>query len=386
MKRSKELDELFEEMKEIERSEVAKRNTWLALKAKIETKRKHNFFPAIISLAIVVLASFLIITYVFPSKTNQTAGTLSNEAVIRAVLDKEYNGPDMDLLRLTNDWWNLQSETEAKTQEEYNQLLESKEYQDLMAYFDTTYGAYFTEDMLTKAINANLVFKYNHLLIDHDIEMQIEKVTIKQEKDHPTIYRPVIEVSLMNNQGDKIFHTVREEFIFSTTEPGKIGSYNGTKNGGGMELQEKIENFNAYVGNQQDVRTASIRETLSFDTLCFTGKMYESEKEKNLHGCTSNSKKINPILNNFENLPIKEATEQESIERAEALTQIDNFQIYLSNKEDVGSTLYTITLFKDGVMMFAPDFDLGISGDTTTEPNILVYEQVKIMLNEFAEQ
>ena len=51
MEPSKEFDELFEEMKDVERSEEAKRNTWLSLKDRIETKRKRNIFPAFISLA-----------------------------------------------------------------------------------------------------------------------------------------------------------------------------------------------------------------------------------------------------------------------------------------------------------------------------------------------
>ena len=112
-----------------------------------------------------------------------------------------------------------------------------------MNYYQTTFGEYFTENMLTNAINSNIVFKYNHYLRDTDIEMHLENVKIEQEKDHPNIYRPIIEVSLTNSQGQKIFHTVREEFIFSTSEPGKIGRYNGVKDGGGMELREKIDNF-----------------------------------------------------------------------------------------------------------------------------------------------
>ncbi|QUG42654.1 hypothetical protein KD050_05105 [Psychrobacillus sp. INOP01] len=243
MEPSNEFDKFFEEMKNVERSEEAKRNTWLALKGRIETKSRRNILPAFISLAIVAIASILIITFINPSEIEQSAQHLSNEEVIKAVLEKEYNGPDMEISRLLNDWWNLQSTTETKTQEEYDQLLESKEYKDLMNYYQTTFGEYFTENMLTNAISSNLIFKYNHYLIDNDIEMHLEDVKIIQEKDHPNIYRPIIEVSLTNSQGQKISHTLREEFIFSKSEPGKIGSYNGVKDGGGLELREKIENL-----------------------------------------------------------------------------------------------------------------------------------------------
>ncbi|MFJ8066077.1 hypothetical protein ACIQYS_15730 [Psychrobacillus sp. NPDC096426] len=382
MEPSKEFDKLFEEMKHVKRSDKAKHNTWLALKGKIEAKRKRNIFPAFISIAIVAIASFLFITFSNPSETEKTAGPLSNEEVIRAVLEREFNGPDMELSRLINDWMNLQNETEANNQEEYDQLLESNEYKDFMNYYPATFGKYFTENMVTKAISTNMVFKYNHSLLNNDLEMHLENVQIEQEKDHPTIYRPIIEVSLTNSQGQKVFHTLREEFIFSTSEPGKIGSYNGVKGGGGIELQEKIENFSAFVG---DVRTPSIDVT--FDTLCFNGRMVDQQGSGVQHdsGCTSVKKKINSILRTFDHLPIKEATEQESDERAEVLPQIDNYQIYLTNAADKETTLYTITLYEDGVLMFAPGSDLGLLGDITTERHIMLYEKIKLMLNEFAE-
>ncbi|MCZ8533393.1 hypothetical protein [Psychrobacillus psychrodurans] len=252
MEPSNEFDKLFKEMKDVERSKEAKHNTWIALKGRIETKKKSNIIPAFISLAIVAIASFLFITFTNPSETEQTAQPLSNEEVITAVLEREYNGPNMEISRLMDDWRNLQSTTKTDSQEEYDQLLESKEYKDLMNYYPTTFGEYFTEDMLTKAVNSVMVFKYNHYLIDNDIEMHLENIKMAQEKEHPNIYRPTIEVSLTNSQGEKIFHTLREEFIFSTSEPGKIGSYNGIKDGGGLELREKIENFNTFVGDNRN--------------------------------------------------------------------------------------------------------------------------------------
>lgn len=305
---SKEFDKLLAEMKNVERPEEAKRNTWLALKAKVETKRKRPIIPAFISLAIIAIASFLIFTYINPSETEQSSQAIDNEKIIRAVLEKEYNGPDMELSRLLDDWWTLQSVTETKNQEEYDQLLQSKKYTDLMDYYSTTYGEYFTENMLKNAIASNLIFKYNYSLIENSIEVHLENVKVVQEKEHPNIYRPIIEVSLTNNEGQKVFHTLREEFIFSTSEPGKIGSYNGVRDGGGIELLEKIENFPAYVEDNQDVRTPLI--DISFDTLCFnTRKIGQDEKVEFESGCTSDKNKINAIMDNFDDLPIKVATE-----------------------------------------------------------------------------
>lgn len=384
MDSSKEFDKLLAEMKHVERSEEAKRNTWLALKAKVETKRKRPIIPAFISLAIIAIASFLIFTYITPSETEQSSQAIDNEKIIRAVLEREYNGPDMELARLLDDWWTLQSETETKNQEEYDQLLQSKKYTDLMDYYSTIYGEYFTENMLKNAIASNLIFKYNYSLIENSIEVHLENVKVVQEKEHPNIYRPIIEVSLTNNEGQKVFHTLKEEFIFSTSEPGKIGSYNGVRDGGGIELQEKIENFPAYLEDNQDVRTPLI--DISFDTLCFnTRKNVQGEKVEFESGCTSDKNKINNIMENFDDLPIKAATEQESTERSAALPQIDNYQIYLTNAADKGNTLYTITIFDDGVLMFATGADFGNLGDISIESHVEMYEKVRLMLEEFAE-
>ncbi|GGA43582.1 hypothetical protein [Psychrobacillus lasiicapitis] len=384
MEPSNEFDELFEEMKEVKRSEKAKHNTWLALKSKIEETRKRTIFPAFISLAIIATASFLFITFLKPSETEKSAESLSNEETIKAVLEREYNGPNMEISQLMNDWMDLQSETETQKQEDYNHLLESKEYKDFMNYYPATFGAYFTENMLTKAIRTNLVFKYNFYLIDNDIEMKLENVKIAQEKAHPNIYRPIIEVSLTNSKGQKIFHTVREEFIFSKTEPGKIGGYNGVKDGGSMELREKIENFDAYVENNEDVRTPSI--DVSYDTLCFNGRLPVPQGTVEFKsGCTSDRSQINSVMTIMENFFVKEVTEKEAMERSELFTQIGNYQIYLTNSADKDNTLYTITSFSDGFLVFSPGSSLGITGDITTESKVFFYEEIKQRLDEFAD-
>lgn len=380
MEPSNEFDELFEEMKDVKRSEKAKHNTWIALKDRMAKKRKRPIFPAFISLAIIAIASLLFLTFANPLESEKSAKPLSNEEAIMAVLEKEYNGPDKELIRLKNDWFNLQSNTDTKNQEEYDQLLQSKEYKDYIDYYFTTFGEYFTEDELKHVISSVLVFKYNHYLEDTDLEIHLENVDIKQEKDYPNIYRPIIEVSLTNRQGQKIHHTIQEEFIFSTSEPGKIGRYNVIKEGGDIGLREKIASFKAYVG---DLRTPSI--DVSFDTLCFNGRILaQQDKVEFKTGCTSNKKQINSIMNKINLLPIKETTDQETNERTELLPQIENYQIYLTNDADQETTLYTITLYEDGILVFAPDSNLGIAGDITLEPHVFLYEEIKLMLDEFA--
>lgn len=372
MEPSKEFDELFAEMKHVERSNEARRNTWLAIKERTE-KKKRRIFPAVLALAAIAVASFFLITNLMvPSETEQTAQPLTNEEVIMAVIEKEYNGPDMEFKRLSEEW---ESKTVEANPEEYDMLLVSKEYKDLMNYYYSSFDKYFTENLLETALNINMVFKYNYQLIDSDLDMQLEKVQIKQDKDHPTIYRTEVEVSLTNNKGQKIFHTLKEEYIFSKTEPGKIGRYNLMLAPDGNHLYDIIPNFDAYFNN----RKPSI--DVSFDTICFHGRT----DSKQMNGCTTDVNQINEIMDSISELPIQEVTEEESNWRAELLPQVDSFQIYLTNEEDQGKTLYTVTLYDDGKLVYAPGLDMGINGDITISSHQDVYKKVTKMLTTFAE-
>ncbi|MER2262679.1 MAG: hypothetical protein ABS934_11770 [Psychrobacillus sp.] len=375
MEPSKEFDELFEEMKHVERSNEARRNTWLAIKERTE-KKKRRMFPAILALAAIAIASyFLIANVMVPSETEQTAQPLTNEEVIMAVIEKEYNGPDMELERLLRAWFELQSKTPTKNQEEYDKLLESKESTDFTNYYHKSFGEYFTKDMMEQAISTGLVFKYNSQLIDSDIDMQLEKVQIKQDKDHPTIYRATVEVSLSNDKEQKIFHTLKEEYIFSKTEPGKIGKYNGMVSTDGKHLYDIIPNFDAYFNN----RKPSI--DVSFDSICFNGRA----SSKQINGCSTDTSQINEIMDSINDLPVQEVTEDESNWRTELLPQVDSYQIYLTNEANQGETLYTVTLYDDGKLLYAPGFDLGVTGDITIGSHQDVYKKVIQMLNKFAE-
>ncbi|WP_298469033.1 hypothetical protein [uncultured Psychrobacillus sp.] len=374
MEPSKEFDELFEEMKHVERSNEARRNTWLAIKERTEQKKRRTF-PAVLALAAIAIASYFLITNMIPAETEQTAQSLTNEEVIMAVIEKEYNGPDMEFNRLSEEWLNLQSKTVEENPEEYDMLLVSKEYKDLMNYYYSSFDKYFTENLLETALNINMVFKYNHQLIDSNIDMQLERVQIKQDKDHPTIYRTEVEVSLTNSKGQKIFHTLKEEYIFSKTEPGKIGRYNLMLAPDGNHLYDIIPNFDAYFNN----RKPSI--DVSFDSICFNGRT----GSKQINGCTTDTVQINEIMDSINDLPIQEVTEDESNWRAELISQVDSFQIYLTNEADQGMTLYTVTLYDDGKLVYAPGMDMGITGDITISSHQDVYKKVTKMLTTFAE-
>lgn len=338
-------------------------------------KEKSRIFPAILALAAIAIASFFLFTNMIPAETEQTAQPLTNEEVIMAVIEKEYNGPDMELERLLRAWFELQSKTPTKNQDEYNKLLQSKESTDYTNYFYKSFGDYFTKDMMEQAISTVMVFKYNSQLIDSNLDMQLEKVQITQDKDHPTIYRATVEVSLTNDKDQKIFHTLKEEYIFSKTEPGKIGRYNLMLATDGKHLYDIIPNFDAYFNNRKPVID------VSFDSICFNGRTGSNQ----INGCTTDTVQINEIMESINDLPIQEVTEEESSWRAELLSQRNSYQIYLTNEANQEKTLYTVTLYDDGKLVYAPGLDMGITGDITIGSHRDVYKKVIQMLQTFKE-
>ena len=239
MKPNDEFDKFFGEMKHIDRSSKAREKSWLALKGRMEKPKRRRVFPAVISLAVIAIASFLLVTYILPSDTEQATDSLAREEVIMGFLEKQYNGPDLEFKRLYNNWMEIENGTENQEK--------SEEQSNFVNYIKTSFEDYIVEEKISSFINTNLIYQYQYFLIDRDLQMTLDKATIEQDKDHPNIYRPIIEVTLTNSKGQKIAHTLRDEIIFSSEEVYKIGRYNNAKNGGLRELYEKINNFDSYI-------------------------------------------------------------------------------------------------------------------------------------------
>jgi len=136
-----------------------------------------------------------------------------------------------------------------------------------------------------------------------------------------------------------------------------------------------------------DKETITFTEDIVFDTLCFSSIDVPKDltvKQKN--GCTSDMEQISGILSRLDKISTKEPSSEEEIERMEAIANISNYQIYLSQGKTVDNNLYTITVYEDGIIQYDDEGLPGIAhGDISVEAYEDKYNEVKSLLYEFAE-
>lgn len=95
---------------------------------------------------------------------------------------------------------------------------------------------------------------------------------------------------------------------------------------------------------------------------------------------------ITGILSRLDKLSTKEPSSEEEIERMEAIANISNYQIYLGQGENFDNNVYTIIVYEDGIIQYDDEELPGIPrGDITIDTHNDKYNEIKILLNEFAE-
>ncbi|WP_416144105.1 hypothetical protein [Planococcus koreensis] len=140
-----------------------------------------------------------------------------SEQAIRAVIEKEFNGPDEKYEEL----WDaaMEAQVSDKYSEDYEAYLESPEYQALMGYTEETYASYFTENGYDAFINAAPAFMYS--IFDHDYQLKTSAIEIAQNEKEPTLYDFTFQVEYTDENGET------EQFNFKgdaiAPEDGKIG-------------------------------------------------------------------------------------------------------------------------------------------------------------------
>lgn len=139
-----------------------------------------------------------------------------NEQAIRAVIEKEFNGPDEKY----NELWNAMEEAQVseKYVDDYEAFLESTEYQDLMSYIEETYASYFTENGYETFKNSS-AFMYSGF--DHDYNLTPSAIEIVQNENEATLYDLTFQVAYVNEDGESGQFNFEGEAI--TPEEGKIG-------------------------------------------------------------------------------------------------------------------------------------------------------------------
>ena len=157
-----------------------------------------------------------------------------SEQAIRAVIEKEFNGPDETYKEL----WDAAMEAQVSEEyaEDYDAYLESPEHQALVSYSEETYAAYFTENGYDNFINAVPAFMYS--TFDHDYELSTSNIEIVQSENGETLYDFTFQVEYTDENGES------EQFDFEgkaiAPEEGKIGEIQYMDEGQG--LLEKLRN------------------------------------------------------------------------------------------------------------------------------------------------
>jgi hypothetical protein len=140
-----------------------------------------------------------------------------SEQAIRAVIEKEFNGPDKKYKEL----WDaaMDAQISEKYSEDYEAYLESPEYQALMSYTEETYAAYFTENGYDTFINAAPAFMYS--VFDGDYELKTSAIEITQNEEEPTLYGFTFQVEYTDETGESSQFDFKGDAI--APEEGKIG-------------------------------------------------------------------------------------------------------------------------------------------------------------------
>lgn len=139
-----------------------------------------------------------------------------SEQAIRAVIEKEFNGPDEKY----NELWVEMEEAQVSDKyiDDYEAFLESTEYQNLMNYMKETYAPYFTENGYDTFINTS-AFMYSGF--DHDYKLNLSNLEIVQNESETTLYNLTFQVEYTDQNSESSQFDFEGEAI--APEQGKIG-------------------------------------------------------------------------------------------------------------------------------------------------------------------
>lgn len=257
---SKEFDELFKKMQHTDRTDHARRNSWLKIQDKASKKKRH-IAPILISVVMVAAACFLVFTLVNPHATTNNNVAIEipvedqNKAAVTAVLESEFTAPNEEFIL-------IQKNLDKKADEIRESLPEGSggfeipgDSPEWLAYeklVEKTYKPYFMDYMYDHLIPQVIAFSYHHELywIDEELnggkkvsEMKISDIQVNKSENErtPKQYDFSASVEYKNNAGDVSKHAIRGRAILS--EVGKMGDFSVRDDGG---LREKISEDKGY--------------------------------------------------------------------------------------------------------------------------------------------
>lgn len=144
-------------------------------------------------------------------------GADKSEQAVRAVIEKEFNGPDEEYKKL----WDtaMEAQISDKYSEDYEAYLESPEYQALIEYMEETYASYFTGNGYDNFINQAAAFMYS--VFDGDYRLNTSAIEIAQNENETTLYDFTFQVDYTGADGETSQFNFEGNAI--APEEGKIG-------------------------------------------------------------------------------------------------------------------------------------------------------------------
>jgi len=255
MNPSKEFDELFQKMQNTERTDEARRNSFLKIQDKVSKKKRH-IAPIIISVAMVAVACFLVFTLVNPNadKDNQLATEMAiedkNKTAVRAVLESEFTAPNAEFILIQQNLDKKADEIRESLPEGSGGFEIPADSPEWLAYeelVEKTYKPYFMDYMYDHLITNVIAFNYHyelyHLEGEFRGEMRVSDIQVNKSKNEltPKHYDFTAQVEYKNNAGEVSQHGIKGRAILS--EEGKMGDFRIRDDGG---LREKISEENGY--------------------------------------------------------------------------------------------------------------------------------------------
>ncbi|MFS0781723.1 hypothetical protein [Bacillus sp. 1P06AnD] len=225
---SKEIDKLFKEMRHIERSQDARKQSLMNIQNKLSKKKRH-LAPIFISISLIALSFFILflLTDQFShfDTNNAVRHVKTNPEVIRTVIEKEFTAPDNKYIQLFNEVGN-------KELKNPNTMAE-KEREALQRYAEEKYKPFFSEGGFMRFLNSTPAFFYQRGDIDY--KLTVKNIEISQDNKLPTLYSFTFIVDLKETNGD----VTSFEFHGEATclEKGKLDSIMFTDGMNGLSSQ-----------------------------------------------------------------------------------------------------------------------------------------------------
>lgn len=194
---NKQFDDLFQQMKKVDRSPKDRQESLAKLRARVQKKKKFHLAPAFISFAMLLIAALLFMTLntEVPGHEGQSGVNKPSEIeqrTIHYVLSQEFNGPNKQFIKLKTNPATISDEEAIPSNDGLETIY-------LYEFLENTYGPYFTESGFENFVP----YAYFYHLGEESSSYQftLGKVDIEKSKEAPSQYELKFEVNFTNSIG-----------------------------------------------------------------------------------------------------------------------------------------------------------------------------------------